>query len=100
MAYVSSRSLRSRRANASRPAETIPRRLAEFLLSVLPALHAAAAARDDQGLAERMGMPRCSSAGLERDIEADSARRSLWLKQGIYARRAGKPVGRSYAGLV
>src|SRR5207247_6664455 len=62
-----------------------------------PALCQAAASRYDQGLAQRVGVPRCPSAGLERDTGAERACRSDGLEQGVNAHRAGKILGRSFA---
>ena len=53
---------------------------------------------DDQGLTERMGMPRGACTRLERDACARRAGGCVWLEQGVDAHRAGKPVGRSFAG--
>jgi hypothetical protein len=44
------------------------------------ALHPPATGRDNQGLAERMGMPRCSSTRLERDACAGRASWSVCLE--------------------
>src|SRR5205085_9098502 len=63
-----------------------------------PALCQAAARRHDQGLAQRVGVPRGPSAGLERDTGAERACRSVCLEQGVNAHRAGKILGRSFAG--
>ncbi len=58
-----------------------------------PALREAAASRHDQGLAERVSVPCCPSARLERDTRTGRARRIGRLEQGIDADRAGKVVG-------
>src|SRR5437773_6857064 len=63
-----------------------------------PSLYAAAAGRHDQRLAQRVGVPCCPSAGLERNTGAERACRSVCLEQGINAHRAGKIIGRSLAG--
>ena len=70
----------------------------DFLDLASPALHAAAAGRHDQGLAERVGVPCCPGAGLEGDTGAERTCRSGWLEQGVNAHRAGKILGRSLAG--
>jgi hypothetical protein len=62
------------------------------------ALRPAAAGYDDQRLTQRVCMPCSSSAGLECDASAGRACRSVCLKQGIDPYRAGKPIGRSFAG--
>ena len=92
--------LAQRRANAFPPEATIPRHPVEFLRSLLPSAARARSrpSRSASDLADGCAM--LFEPGIERDIEADRACRSAWLKQGIYARRAGKPIGRSYAGLV
>jgi hypothetical protein len=62
-----------------------------------PALYPAAASRHDQGLAQRVAVPCCPSAGLEGDAGAG---RACWigcLEQGVNAYRAGKILGRSFA---
>src|SRR6266851_587117 len=69
-----------------------------FLNRTPPALYPAAASRHDQGLAQRVAVPCCPSAGLERDTGADRACRSGCLEQGVNAYRAGKVLGRSFAG--
>src|SRR3989440_12548659 len=58
-----------------------------------PALYPAAAIRHDQGLAQRVAVPGCPSAGLERDTGADRACRIRCLEQGVNAYRAGKVLG-------
>jgi hypothetical protein len=58
----------------------------------------AATGRDNQGLAERMRMPRGVGARLEGDAGAERASWSLCVEQRIDADRAGKPIGRSLAG--
>ena len=62
------------------------------------ALNPAAAGRDDQGLAERMGVPRGAGAGLEGHACAADASRSLALEQRIDPNGAGELVGRALAG--
>src|SRR5438874_12717891 len=63
-----------------------------------PALYPAAASRHDQGLAQRVAVPCCPSAGLERDTGADRACRIGRLEQGVNAYSAGKVLCRSFAG--
>ena len=58
----------------------------------------AAARGDDQGLAERMGVPGRARAGLEGDASAGHARRVGRAEQRIDPHRAGEPVGRPLAG--
>jgi hypothetical protein len=55
-----------------------------------PALYPAAAGRHDQGLAQRVAVPCCPSAGLERDTGADRACRIVCLEQGVNVYSAGK----------
>ena len=51
---------------------------------------------DNQGLAERVGMPRGASARLEGYACARCAGGCVWLEQGIDAHRADKPILRSF----
>jgi hypothetical protein len=53
-----------------------------FLGRASPALCQAAASRHDQGLAQRVAVPCCPSAGFERDTGVECACRSVCLKQG------------------
>jgi hypothetical protein len=62
------------------------------------ALHPPATGCDHQGLTQRVSVPCCSSAGLERDTGTGRACRSVCLKQRVNAHQAGKPVGRSFVG--
>src|SRR5258707_9203393 len=62
------------------------------------ALHPTATGCDNQRLTQRVCMPCGSSAGLECDTGVSRACRSVCLEQGIDAHRAGKPIGRSFAG--
>src|SRR5262245_37185207 len=62
-----------------------------------PTLHQATARRHDQGLAQRVGVPGGSRAGLECDTDAARACRSGWLEQWISAYRTGKVLDRSFA---
>ena len=63
-----------------------------------PALRPAAARRDEQGLAERMRMPRSPRTRLESDAGALNQRRIRRLKQRIDTDRAGEPIRRSLDG--
>jgi hypothetical protein len=54
--------------------------------------------RDDQGLAERMGVPGCTCAGFEGDVRAGDPRRLGRLDQRVDADGSGEPVVRSLAG--
>ena len=71
---------------------------ADFFDRASPTLRAPAAGSHDEGLPQRVGVPRCPSAGFERDTVASRAGRFLDLKQRVNAHRAGKPVGGSFAG--
>ena len=64
----------------------------DLLDGAAPALHPAAAGRDDQRLAERMRVPRGSRTRLERDAGAETQGRIRRLKQRIDANGAGEPV--------
>jgi hypothetical protein len=63
-----------------------------------PGLHPTAASRNDQGLAQRMGVPCCPSTGLERNTGTARACWIVWLKQGVNTYSAGEIVGRPFAG--
>src|SRR5207244_10513066 len=54
-----------------------------------PALHEPAAGRDDQGLTQRMGVPRGPGAWLERDAGAARARRIGRFEYRVDAHAAG-----------
>src|SRR6266566_3705926 len=69
-----------------------------FLDRPPPALDPAAACRHDQGLAQRVAVPCGASAGLERDTGPDHPCWIGCLEQGVNAYRAGKILGRSFAG--
>src|SRR5882762_11064157 len=69
-----------------------------FLFRAGLALHPPTSGRDDQGLPERMLVPRCPGAGLERDTDTQDARRSGCLEQWVNAYHAGKIFVRSFAG--
>src|ERR1041384_4704120 len=60
-----------------------------------PLLHPSGAGCDDQGLAQWVGVPCRSSAGLERHAGARRARWVLRLEQGVDAYRAGAVLGGS-----
>src|SRR5689334_8173077 len=62
------------------------------------ALYPAATRRDDQGLAQRVGVPRGAGARLERDAGPGDARRVGRLEQRVHANRPGEIVRRSLAG--
>ena len=55
-------------------------------------LRPSAACGDDEGLAERVGMPCSSRAGLEGDAGGGNKRRIRSLKEGVDADGAGKPI--------
>jgi len=50
-----------------------------------PLLNPACARRDDQCLAERVGVPCCPGAGLERDPPAGGAGRIVRIENGLNA---------------
>src|SRR6266567_1722112 len=52
---------------------------ADFFDWASPALNQAAASRDDQGLTQRVRVPRRPGAGLEGDADAERPRRLGWL---------------------
>src|SRR5437016_10077114 len=59
-----------------------------------PALHEAAARRDDERLTERMRVPITARAWLERYVGAARACRSGRLEERVNAHRAGEILGR------
>ena len=63
-----------------------------------PALCQSAASGHDQGLAQRVRVPRGASARLKRDDGTGHSRRITALERRVNAHRAGKPVGRSFVG--
>jgi hypothetical protein len=73
-------------------------RLPDLLDRAAPALGEAATGRHDQGLAERVGVPRRPGARLEGDAGPDRAGRGGCPEQGVDADRTGKPLGRSFPG--
>ena len=68
-----------------------------WLDGATPALHETAASRHDEGLTQRVGVPGCASAGLERDAGGEYAGRSVCLNQGVDAYGAGEILGRPFA---
>ena len=70
--------------------------LPDFLDLTVPLLNPTAASHYDQGLAQRMGVPGCPSAGLERDTGAARPCRIVCLEQGVNAHSSGKILGRSF----
>src|SRR6266704_3185698 len=62
------------------------------------ALRPAKAGRDDEGLTERMGVPRGAGAGLEGDVTTADACRLAHLKHRVDADRAGEPGLGAFAG--
>src|SRR5881398_1735381 len=69
-----------------------------FLLRATLALHPPTSGCDDQGLPEWMRVPCCPGAGLERNTDAQNARRIGCLEQRVNAYHAGKILIRSFAG--
>src|SRR6266446_330318 len=63
-----------------------------------PALHIAAAGSDDQGLAQRVGVPCAAGAWLERDVGAARTCRSGRLEKLVDTYRAGEILGRPSGG--
>ena len=64
----------------------------DFLDRAAPSLHPAAARRDDQGLAERMGVPCRARAGFERDAGASNTCRIGRLEQRVNTDCAGEII--------
>ena len=62
------------------------------------ALRPAKAGRDDEGLTERMGVPRGAGAGLEGDVTTADACRVAHLKHWVHADRAGEIGLGAFAG--
>src|SRR4051812_16119032 len=71
---------------------------ANFLDRASPALGAATTSGHNESLAEWMGVPRRSSAGLECDAGADHARGRGCTEQWIDTHRASEPIRRAFAG--
>src|SRR5882724_804545 len=69
-----------------------------FLFRATLALDPPAPGRDDQRLPQRMRVPCCPSAGLERDTDGEHTCRSWRLGQWVNAHSAGKVLSRSLAG--
>ncbi len=88
----------SRRANASHPAESKPRRLAESDDATTPALYQTGTSHHNQILAQRVSVPRGGGARLERDTGTDCTCRSVRLEQGIDAYIAGEILDRAFGG--
>src|SRR6266571_442480 len=63
-----------------------------------PTLHAATTGRDDQRLAERMGVPVATGARLERHVGAACPRGAWRLEELVYAHGAGEILGRPSSG--
>lgn len=80
---------------ARREANDIPR--PDFLHALALALHPATSGHDNEGLAERMGVPVRTRARLEGDEIAGGSRRRRDGKQRIYADSASEPVDRAFA---
>ena len=70
----------------------------DFFDGAAEALDAAGAGDDDQGLAERVGVPGGAGTGLEGDAGTGDAGWGGGLEEGIDAYGAGEPVGGSFAG--
>jgi hypothetical protein len=70
----------------------------DFLFGFAFALHPAEARRDDQSLAEWMGMPDGAGTGLEGHGSAGHPTGRFRLEGHIDAHRAGKPLGGSLSG--
>src|SRR6266403_6391932 len=71
---------------------------ADFFDGTALALHPSQARGNDQGLAERMGVPCRPCAGFEGDLATAHPRRIWRLEQRIYPDRSGKPVWRPFGG--
>jgi hypothetical protein len=70
----------------------------DFLNRAALALRAPAARRHNQGLSQRMRVPRRPRAWLERDDRARNPRGIASLERRVNPHRAGEPVGRSFVG--
>src|ERR1051325_5533838 len=62
------------------------------------ALRPADARSDDDGLTERMGVPRGAGARLECDHGGGGTRGGVWLEKRIDAHCAGEPIGWAFCG--
>src|SRR2546423_8314428 len=67
-----------------------------FLFRATIALHPPTSGCNDQGLSERMPVPCCPSAGLERNTDGEHACRIGCLEQWVNAYHAGKVLSWSY----
>ena len=83
---------------ASRPAGTNYVTRPNLLDRTAPALDEATASRHDEGLTQRVGMPRRASAWLEHDTDNEHACRLGWLEQGINPYSPGEIFGWPFAG--
>src|ERR1700731_2112182 len=63
-----------------------------------PTLSTSTAGRHDQGLPQRMRVPRCSSTRLERDAGAANTCRFGSLEQRVNANCAGEPISWPFTG--
>src|ERR1700761_3865114 len=70
----------------------------DFFNSTAPFLSAPATVGHDQGLAERMRVPRGARTRFKGNLRADGASGSTRLEQRINAYRAGEPIRRTFAG--
>src|SRR5271166_237996 len=70
----------------------------DFLDRAALPLDPAATGDDDEGLPQRVGVPRRPGRGLERDAGTGRACWSLWLEKRVDADRASEPVGRPFSG--
>jgi hypothetical protein len=68
----------------------------DFFDGATLALHSTATGSDNEGLAQRMGMPCSSGTRFKRDRRGSCPSRIVGLKQGIDTNRAGKPVSRTF----
>src|SRR2546428_12802039 len=72
--------------------------LPDFLYLTAQLLNPPGASRNDQSLAQRMGVPCCPSARLERDTGTGHACGIWGLEERVDTHCAGEPVGGSFAG--
>ncbi len=66
----------------------------DLLDRTAPALHPSDARCHDQGLPQRVSVPRGASTGLKRHVSAGHPRRIVRLEKRIDARRTGEVFGR------